>query len=279
MGIHVSIAGSVDLAVDRALEVGCVGTFQIFTCSPRRWAARPLEETEIDLFRGKLGKYGYVPFAHMPYMPNLASPDDSFYDQSVDVLVRELKRCDQLGVFGLVLHFGSFLESDFEKGESKMVSACITAIKKTEETSVRLLLENSAGGSGSIGSKFETIGKVLQEINVDDRTGLCLDTCHAFAGGYDITSPEEITKVLDDLDSEIGLEKVFLIHANDSKEGLGEGKDRHEHIGLGKIGVKGFRAIMESPRITGMPVVLETPIDDMRNDVQNVAVMKRIAGI
>ena len=265
--------------MDRAKDLGCVGAFQIFTSSPRRWAARPLEEMEVDLFRGKIAKFDFIPFAHMPYMPNLASPDSDFYSQSVDVLIREIERCEKLGVPFIVAHFGSFMNSSPENGQSKIVKGCRKALQTTKLTSVRVLLENSAGSRGSIGMRFEKIGEVMKEIGEPDRLGVCLDTCHALAAGYDFRSRAGIEQVLENFDRSIGLEKLHLIHANDSVADLGEAKDRHEHIGLGKIGVKGFKSLFEAEKIHSIPVVLETPIDDRRNDFENVAFAKKLAGL
>lgn len=279
IGIHVSIAKRIDLSVDRAIELGCVGTFQIFTCSPRRWAAKPLDVKDAQLFKEKISKSDYKPIAHMPYMPNLSSPDPRFYSDSVDVLIREIKRCATLGVGSLVVHFGSHMGSSVEDGHRKIASACEKAIEETRTADVRILLENSASVKNSVGSKFEQIRIVLDRINKDERIGVCLDTCHAFASGYDLRTVDSAEHTMKEFEKIIGLERLSLIHVNDSKAKLGEGSDRHEHIGLGNIGNKGFKSFFALKEITHIPLVLETPIDKRRGDKENVAYAKRLLGV
>ncbi|MGI0079424.1 MAG: deoxyribonuclease IV, partial [Nitrososphaerales archaeon] len=197
VGIHVSISKSIDLAVDRALEIGCVGTFQIFTCSPRRWAAPELDPAQAGRFRHNITVHNFTPFVHMPYMPNLASPEDDFYKQSVEVLIREARRCNNLGVGSLVLHFGSHLGSSIDQGHERVIGACKKAILETQDSGVRLLLETSAGARNSVGSRFEFVKKVLDGVGNEGRTGVCFDTCHVFASGYDLRSEEAVKKTLD----------------------------------------------------------------------------------
>ena len=276
VGIHVSIAGNLASSVQRAVEVGCVGTFQIFTCSPRRWTASPLDPLQAVLFKDKISELEFVPFAHMPYMPNLSSPDDRFYTESVKVLVREINRCEELGVKGVVVHFGSHMGSSIENGHSRIISGCKEAIKATSSSKVRILLENSAGVRNSVGSKFEYVEYVLEQIGDMKRTGVCFDTCHAFACGYDLRTIESVKKTIAEFDRIIGLEKLHLIHANDSMGDLGEGKDRHEHLGLGKIGQSGFKSLFSNESIKGIPLILETPTDGRRGDKQNVAYAKSL---
>ncbi len=265
--------------MDRAREVGCAGTFQIFTTSPRRWAATDLKEEQAELFRKKTIDYHYVPFAHMPYMPNLASPDDKFYHQSVDVLIREVRRCAKLGIGNLVLHFGSHLGSSIDEGHKRVILACKRAIIETPLEKVRLLLETSAGTRNSIGSRFEYVKKVLDGIGSEQRTGVCFDTCHVFASGYDLRDDNAVKQTFDEFERIIGLSCLYLIHVNDSKGSIGEGKDRHEHIGMGHIGNSGFRALLSYESTRHLPFILETPVDKARDDKQDVAHTKKLAGI
>jgi deoxyribonuclease IV len=275
VGIHVSISGKLDLSVDRAIELGCIGTFQIFTCSPRRWDASPLDEKEVEAFRRKISDTKFSVQAHMPYLPNLSSPDDEFYSKSVRVLTREIKRCGELGVENLVLHFGSHMKTSIDSGADRIGAACMTSIGETKGTNVRLLLENSADPN-SVGSKFETIGKVLNQIDEKKRMGVCLDTCHAFASGYDLATLEGLNKSLEIFDSSIGLSNLYLIHLNDSKGKIGSGLDRHENIGKGNIGVAGMRSILRSGKLDLIPVVLETPRDVEGEDKENIQTTKRL---
>jgi deoxyribonuclease-4 len=276
VGIHVSISEKIDLAIDRALDVGCVGTFQIFTSSPRRWAAKPIDRSQAELFQEKVSRSKFLPFAHMPYMPNLASPDDKFYFESVQVLIREIKRCSELGISNLVVHYGSHMGSTIDDGHKRLISACSKAINSTSGSNVRVLLENSSGNRNSIGSKFEHVKTVLDRIGNDRRTGACFDTCHAFASGYDVRTKESAQKTIDEFDETVGLKRLYLIHVNDSKYELGQGSDRHEHIGLGRIGDKGFRSFFGLKEIRNIPLILETPIDQRRGDKENVAHVKKL---
>jgi deoxyribonuclease IV len=277
VGIHVSIAGKLDLCVDRAKEVGCVGSFQIFTCSPRRWNASPLKDEEVAAYRKKSA--GFEVFAHMPYMPNLASPDKPFYEQSVDVLIREIKRCDQLGVPSLVLHFGSHRGTSVEEGHEKVIEACKKSIKATSDAKVRLLLENSAGVRNSVGSDFAFVKKVLDRIDDEGRVGSCLDTCHAFASGYDLRSEKTADVTISEFDQTVGIRRLYLIHVNDSRGKMGDGLDRHENIGKGEIGLAGFRAFLSDKRLRNVPLVLETPIDKEGDDKRNLQTVKKLVGV
>jgi deoxyribonuclease IV len=276
IGIHVSIAKQIDFAVDRAKELGCLGTFQIFTCSPRRWVAKELAPLEVSSFVEKSRSGAFVTFAHMPYMPNLASPDRRFQSDSVDVLTRELRRCYALNVPNLVVHFGSHQGSSIAEGHERVIRGCRKAIDETEK--VRILLETSVGTRNSVGSKFEYIANVLDRIDDRARTGVCFDTCHVFASGYDLRSAEASADTIDKFDKIVGLRNLFLIHVNDSKVGLGEARDRHEHIGLGKIGDSGFRAFFANKKIREIPLNLETPIDEIRGDKENLEHSKMLLG-
>jgi deoxyribonuclease IV len=278
IGIHVSISGKLDQSVDRAKELCCYRAFQIFTCSPRRWDASPLDPGEVAAFQSKLMGSAFQVFVHMPYLPNLSSPDGQFYSKSAKVLEREIRRCAELGIKNLVLHFGSHMNTSLESGRNRIVAACQKAIKATEDLQVRLLLENSADPK-SVGSNFETIGEVLDLINDKRRLGVCLDTCHAFASGYDLSSKEAVAKSLELFDSSVGLTNLFLIHLNDSKGILGSGLDRHESIGKGRIGRAGMSAILTSDKLSSLPVVLETPRDYEGEDKENIETTKRLLKI
>lgn len=276
VGIHVSISGKLDESVDRAMEIGCVGAFQIFTCSPRRWDASKLKSEQVEFFRKKTQRHGFQPFAHMPYLPNLSSPDETFHSKSVEVLKREIERCEELGVQSLVLHFGSHMATSIEAGQKRIIQACNSALHETSKSSVKLLLENSAGVKNSTGSEFPFIKRIIDNTLDLDRIGVCFDTCHAFAAGYDLRSADAVKKTMLDFDDQIGLDKLFLIHLNDSKGNLGDGLDRHENIGDGKIGRAGMSAILNMKELSHIPVVLETPIDKEGDDKRNVETVKKL---
>jgi len=276
IGMHVSIAGSIDKAVDRAKEKGC-DTFQIFSRNPRGWRSKELSQEEIQSFASKLKASGIGPAVdHMPYLPNLASSNDETYQKSADMLSSELLRCHDLKIPYLVTHLGSHLGSGFEEGFKRIVAAVKRAFSEADNE-VMLLLENTAGTKNSMGGSLEDIASILEALD-SDRAGICLDTCHLFAAGYDIRTKASIEDVLGRFDDQIGLERLKLVHLNDCKGGLGSRLDRHEHIGLGAIGEDGFKAFIGHRSIRGLPMILETPIDSRRDDLGNLIEARKLAG-
>jgi len=269
VGVHVSIAGGVDRAVDRAMERGC-DVFQIFSRNPRGWASRELSSEEAGRFAVKMEMFGLrLAVDHMPYLPNLASPKDDVYAKSLQALAEELKRCRALGIPYLVTHLGSHLGSGWEAGLERIVGAIEDAFSQTEDGEVVLLLENTAGGVNSMGSSFEDMGAIIERLE-SKRLGVCLDTCHLFAAGYELRTEEGVQETLETFGREVGLDLLKLIHLNDSAGGLGSRLDRHAHIGLGEIGESGMRAMLADRYLKGLPMILETPIDTVRDDVGNL---------
>jgi deoxyribonuclease-4 len=276
VGAHMSIAGSIDLSVDRAKERSC-DTFQIFTTNPRGWKSRKLRKEEIELFRDKLSSSGIVPVvSHMPYLPNLASPSKSAHKRSVRTLVAEIERCQVLGIPYLVTHLGSHMGKGLGIGHDRIVEAVNTALAAPGET-VMILLENTAGTKNSTGTYFEEIEKILDRIEIPKRVGVCLDTSHAFAAGYELRNENSLDEVFKRFEDIVGTDRLRVIHLNDSKGGLGSHVDRHEHIGMGYIGEKGFRVILKHPLFRERPLILETPIDDRRNDYGNISKVRELA--
>ncbi|MGQ9544050.1 MAG: deoxyribonuclease IV [Candidatus Bathyarchaeia archaeon] len=275
-GVHISIASSIDRAVDRAEEKGC-DTFQIFTRNPRSWSFRNLTSYEVERFQDKLMKSFIEPvIAHMPYLPNLSCPKRSIYERSVATLIAELERCGMLGIPYLVTHLGSHLGRGEKIGFENLINAINAALDSTESHTV-LLLENTAGGKNVIGSTFKDLREILDNINEKSRVAVCFDTCHAFAAGYDLRTCEAVGKVIDEIEEDIGLHLLKVIHMNDSKGELGSGVDRHEHIGMGHIGERGFKAILNRDVFRNLPIILETPIDERADDVANLEMIRRIA--
>ena len=278
VGMHVSIAGSIDKAVDNALILGC-SAFQIFTRSPRGWEAKPLSNSDINNFREKLAASKINRFAvatHMPYLPNLSSPEDDPFAKSLDSLVEELKRCSKLGVPYLVAHLGSHKGAGDQKGMKNLVKAFTKAAENTPDD-VIVLLENTAGQKNSVGSDFEQLASILSQLKPSKRFGVCFDTCHAFAAGYDLRSQETVKSTLDQFDKHVGIEHLKIIHLNDSKGEIGCNLDRHEHIGLGKIGEAGLSYVVKFANSKKIPIILETPIDDRRDDFGNIKKVKELA--
>ena len=275
LGFHVSISGTIDRAVDRAWGLGC-DTFQIFTRNPRSWGSRPLKEGEIEAFREKRRRRGIDPvFAHMPYILNLASPDDEIYQRSVDSLAVELTRCSALGVPFIVTHLGSHLGAGADQGITRITDAVNTAFDRSD-VPVMVLLENGSGSGNQVGSRFEELRLILEGVEDEGRVAACFDTCHAFAAGYEVRTPEGLAETLAALEGAIGFERLMLVHLNDSVGGLGSGIDHHEHIGLGEIGDEGFRLILHS-RLADVPVIMETPVDGRRSDTDNMRKVRELA--
>jgi deoxyribonuclease-4 len=278
VGLHVSISGSIDRAVDNALGLECMA-FQIFTRNPRGWAAKNLVKEEVASFREKLKaskiERGAV-CAHMPYLPNLSSSNKELYKKSLNTLINEVKRCALLGVPQLVIHLGSHLGAGAEVGMKNLAKACNTAAAKADG-GVMILLENMAGQKNSIGAKFEELGKILDMLEPGKRFGVCFDTCHAFAAGYDLRTKDRVQDVVAEFDKYVGMRNLHVVHLNDSRFELNCNRDRHEHIGMGYIGEEGFRAILAEEGFRKLPLILETPIDKRRDDRGNLQKVMELA--
>ena len=263
------------MAVDRALKLGC-NTFQIFTRNPRGWQQSPLTEESIQLFRKKLSSSNLMlPLIHMPYLPNIASPVDQTYNRSVEVLTEELRRSSLLAVPYVVTHVGSHLGSGIKRGMARVVDACNKALELSGGSST-ILLENTAGTRNSVGSTFEHLSEMIRRIKPQERIGICLDTCHAFAAGYDLRTVYDVRHTLQLLHSIIGIDFLKAVHVNDSKGSLGEGLDRHEHLGMGQIGEGGLRAFLNQKPLSKVPTIIETPIDGRRDDVGNLKKLREL---
>lgn len=275
VGVHVSIAGSLDLAVDRADDAGC-DVFQMFSRNPRGWGYAPIPDEVRDAFRSKVKTTGIIPVDHMPYLPNLASPKPEVYEKSVATLTAELDRCGTLGIPYLVTHLGHHLGDGMAGGRARVISAINTSLAASG-ADVMLILENTAGEKNSVGSTFEHIRGIIDGLDDTRRIGVCFDTCHAFAAGYDLRTADGLDETLDEFDEQIGLKNLRVIHLNDTKGEKGSGLDRHEHIGLGGIGEDGFRRILHHKTIARLPLICETPVDERRDDRANIAAVRELA--
>lgn len=275
LGLHLSIQGSIDRVVDRAVNRDC-NTLQMFSRNPRGWNSKKLESRAVDSFRSKLRESGIWPvFIHTPYLVNLASPRDEVFAKSVKVLKDEFHRASVLGVPYIVTHLGSHLGYGKMEGFKRIVEAVNDSLSSVENDAI-LLLENTAGTKNSMGSALEDVAYILSRIETRERIGVCFDTSHAFAAGYDLVSQGAVQHTLQLFDEVIGLDALKLVHLNDSKGALGSKRDRHEHIGMGRIGESGFRNILQS-RLGQLPLILETPIDGRRNDVENLRKVRELA--
>jgi deoxyribonuclease-4 len=276
VGFHVSIAGGISNSVNNARKLGC-SAFQIFSRNPRGWTAKPLPTDEVRSFKNRLCASGIEKksvIVHMPYLPNLSGPPGELYERSVKILTEELERCKLLGICYLVIHLGSHMGRGSTSGINQLVNALRTAIVGSKsEKEVVVLLENNVGQKNSVGGTLEELRLILDRLDSSKQFGVCIDTCHLFASGYDLRTKQDVNIIVEKVKAIVGLKELKIIHLNDSKGGLGSNLDRHEHIGLGSIGVEGITAFLNHQAIQALPIIMETPIDATRGDEQNLQVV------
>ncbi len=254
-----SIAGGIHNAFAAGAAAGC-DCLQIFVKNQRRWSAPPLDEAAVEAYRAAARETGIAPVvAHATYLLNLASPQAGLRRRSVDALVTELERCTLLGVPYLVLHPGAHMGEGADAGIKRIVAGLNAVHTRTDAGGARVLLETMAGQGTSIGSEIEHLGRILASIKAPGRLGVCVDTCHVFAAGYDMRTSEGYQRLATELVEHVGLDRIKCLHTNDSMRACGSRVDRHDHIGKGKIGKDGFRRVLNDPRLTHVPRVLETP--------------------
>ena len=258
-GAHMSVAGGLENAFLAGAAVGC-DCLQVFVKNQRRWHASPLTAEQIAAFKAAEAETGLKPVvAHASYLLNLASPVRAVRMQSIRAMIDEMQRCEALAITGLIFHPGAHLDGTIEQG-IKHVSASLNAVDRAcagFETTI--LLETTAGQGTALGWRFEQLGRIIEGVSQPGRLGVCLDTCHLFAAGYDFRKAEGYQAMVEELDSAIGLSYVRCIHMNDSKRELGSRVDRHEQIGKGKVGKNGFTHFVNDPRFVNVPMILETP--------------------
>jgi len=238
------------------------------------WKARVISEEEVTSFKDKLGKTEISPVvSHMPYLPNLSSSNPEPYKRSIDTLRLELERCNLLGIPYLVTHLGSHLGKGKEQGQKQIVNAIDEAVSGLDKHPM-LLLENTSGKTNEVGSTFIEIGEIIDRVSTE-HIGVCFDTCHAYARGYNISTPKGLVETINEIDSNIDMDKIKIVHLNDSKGELGSRMDRHDHIGMGNIGEKGFLNFLSS-KFKEKPLILETPIDEFRSGKDNMEKVKAL---
>ncbi|MBX3144483.1 MAG: deoxyribonuclease IV [Trueperaceae bacterium] len=261
LGAHVSTSGGVAKAFARGNDIGCEG-LQIFVKSPNQWRAKPLAESDIVAFREARAAAPQPVVAHAAYLINLASPKEDVLATSIGALIDELARCDSLGLDGLVLHPGGHLGSGVDVGIETVARSLDKVLAQVPPGSTKILLENTAGQGTSLGSAFWELGKMIELTDQKQRLGVCIDSCHAFAAGYDLTTAEGYEALWADTDAQIGSARLGCIHVNDSKHAAGSHKDRHENIGEGLIGEGFFARLVNDARLASLPMMLETPLGD-----------------
>jgi deoxyribonuclease-4 len=271
-----SVAGGLEKAFERGESIGCT-VMQIFTKSNRQWQAKKITYEEAELFKAT-AKKSAIQFVmvHASYLINIGSPDLATAKKSVLALIEELERCAQLGIKYLVLHPGAHLQSGEAEALQRISDNLDEALAKSPSTT-SILLENMAGQGSSLCNRFEQLAQLLKNSAYKKRLGVCFDTCHAFAAGYDFRDKISYEKMWHDFDSIVGLNQLHAIHINDSKRELGAHVDRHEHIGHGKLGKTAFELLMNDPRFFDIPKILETPKeDDMKEDVENMNTLEKL---
>jgi deoxyribonuclease IV len=274
LGAHMSIAGGYHLAAEKGGALGCTA-IQIFTKNERQWRAKPITDDDASLFRGAVAQHGIqAAFAHDTYLHNLASPNPDLWRKSVDAFAEELERCERLGLDYLVSHPGSPGDSGAAAGIGRTREALAEITKRTSGFRSQILLETTAGQGATLGSRFDEMARLIEGF---DRIGVCFDTCHVFAAGYDLRTRASYDDVMGEFDRLIGFARLRAFHLNDSKKDLGCRVDRHEHIGRGFIGRDAFRFIMNDERFAAVPKVLETPKENDMDPV-NLAVLRALVG-
>ena len=285
LGAHISIAGGFTRAVDRAVATGCEAV-QIFSKSSNQWRARALTDAENSLFRQRVAETGIGPIvAHASYLINLASPDATLRRRSTDALEDELQRANSLGLAGVVLHPGAYTTSTEDEGLARIADAITDVLARRPSGSARLLLEHTAGQGTVLGHRFDHLRSIIDRVADVSQLGVCLDTCHLVAAGYDIISPAGYVGVFDEFETVVGLNYLQLFHLNDSKHPLGSRVDRHETIGRGYIGTEPFGRLLRDERFRELPMVLETPksgrgvpssVEADPMDLQNLRLLRQL---
>ncbi len=278
LGSHMSIAGGLHMAFDHIQKVE--GTaLQIFTRNQRQWKIPKLSTYDIELFTVAWEQWGDYPVAaHDSYLINLATPKEELADRSRIGFTEELRRIEALNIPYLVTHPGSHLGEGVDAGIERYVRNLDQAIEDSRTDKGMVLLETTAGQGTNLGSRFEELAAIIDLSTHKDRLGVCYDTCHTFAAGYDIRTPETYAKTFDAFDRLIGIDRLKFFHMNDTKQDLDSHKDRHEHIGEGFIGLEGFRHIMQDERFVDIPKALETPKEkDLKDDIRNLKTLRELA--
>ena len=276
-GAHQSISGGVFNAVFQGQKAGC-DTIQMFNKSSNQWRAKKLAGAEVDKFFAAIEETGVtVATSHTSYLINIASPDKELNAKSYAALKEEMERCNLLKIPNLVMHPGSHVGTGEEAGLARIADNINKLFNELSDNTCRLLLETTAGQGSNLGSKFEQLAWIISQIERTEHIGVCLDTCHVFAAGYAITEAADYKKTMKQFDETIGLDRLRIIHMNDSQKPFASQRDRHEHIGKGCIGIEAFRNIVNDSKLKKIPRILETPKgDDVAEDVENLRILRSL---
>lgn len=278
LGAHMSTRGGVHSAFARGMSIGCT-TMQVFVKNNNRWQERPLSDADIQNYKTEEVKARIAPVvAHAAYLINLCAPNVTILKKSRTAFADELMRCEALGIKALIVHPGAHMGAGEATGIKRIAESLNLAHERTRGFRVLSALESTAGQGSALGYRFEHLASMIDLVEEKQRMAICLDTCHLFAAGYDISGLRGWEETLTAFENIVGLERLVAVHVNDSKKDLGSRVDRHEHIGKGRIGLEGFRALMKDIRLIVVPKILETPkSEDMHEDVENMSVLRSLA--
>jgi len=278
LGAHMSTNGGVHSAFARGASIGCT-TMQVFVKNNNQWHARPFIDEDIQNYKTEEAKARIVPvIAHAAYLINLCAVSVPVLHKSRTAFIDELQRCEALGVKALVFHPGAHVGAGETEGIKKIAESLNVAHDKTSGFHALSTLESTAGQGSALGYRFEHLGAIIDLVAEKHRMAVCLDTCHLLAAGYDIRSQAGWEKTMGEFVDVVGIHRLVAVHVNDSKNNLGSRVDRHEHIGKGQIGLEGFRAVMNDPRLNNIPKILETPkSEDMHEDLENMSILRSLA--
>ena len=273
LGVHVSIGKGFKGAVDQAVALGCDG-FQIFAGNPRGWARKPLDITEIEAFKQARRSAGLWPVVvHLSYLPNIATDNGELYEKSAAAFIEDFKRANLLEADFFVFHPGK--SKDHDGGIERIVKTVNRVLEEADGKTI-LLFENQAGGGGELAGEFSDLGRIFAGLKELTRVGICFDTCHAFAAGYDLRQILGWEKILAEFEDEIGLKFLKLFHLNDAVGLLGSHLDRHQHIGEGNIGFPAFNFLVNHAELSKIPGILETPQDLPEDDLKNLRALREL---
>lgn len=274
-GAHISISGGIHLAIDRAVASGC-NVMQIFTRNSNQWKGKPVSDSDVALFRNKFADSGLIEVvSHDIYLINLASPPGETREKSLAAFRDELETCARLGIMKVVMHPGSHLADSPEAGLARVTEAFDQLFAEVPQFDGRVLIETTAGQGSNLGRTFEELATIIKGSKYPEKFGVCFDTCHTFAAGYDLATEAGYADTMAQFDRLIGLERLACFHLNDSKKGLGSRVDRHEHIGQGTLGLNPFKFILNDARFSNIPKILETPKGDSENmDAVNLGILR-----
>jgi deoxyribonuclease-4 len=274
-GAHMSISGGLYKAFGHGERAGC-DTIQIFSKNQQQWRSKPLTEDEIGRFHAERTRTGMGPLVvHDSYLINLASPNDELWEKSIAAFGDELERCQALGIPYLVTHPGAHMGTGEQAGLARVSIALNRLFAAGVGGEVLVLLETTAGQGSSLGHRFEHLAQLIELSEHNQRLGVCVDTCHILAAGYDIRTPEAYAATFAEFDQLVGLGRIKCFHVNDSQKGLGSHVDRHAQIGEGEVGLEAFRALVNDPHFAELPLILETPKgEDLAEDITNLALLR-----